>query len=55
MVKQGDKENSNLVWKYREDTKNGNVETLIEICETNNLRITNGFYQSKDIYKYTWT
>lgn len=36
------------------DEVNSNDERLTEFCNTDNLKITNGFYKRKDFYKYTW-
>jgi len=51
----GKRMNDSTVGPYGEDLTNENGERLIELCEFNNLRITNGFYRHKDIHKYTWT
>lgn len=41
--------------QYGEPTLNDNGHKLIELCETNNLKILNGFYKHKDIHRYAWT
>lgn len=33
---------------------NNNRERLITICEQNELKILNGYFQHKEIHKYTW-
>ncbi|XP_060528331.1 craniofacial development protein 2-like [Cylas formicarius] len=50
----GNKAHNKTVGHFGEDTINDNGERLIEICELNDLKITNGFYKHKDIHKYTW-
>jgi hypothetical protein len=32
---------------------NNNGKRLIDLCESNNLRITNGYFKHKMIHKYT--
>lgn len=44
-----------VVGQYGEDTVNNNGERLIELCQQHQLRIWNGFFQHRDIHKYTWT
>ncbi|XP_060524515.1 uncharacterized protein LOC132700934 [Cylas formicarius] len=50
----GRKENDAIIGRFGEDTVNTNGEALIELCEFNNLKITNGFYRHKEIHKFTW-
>ncbi|XP_060530421.1 craniofacial development protein 2-like [Cylas formicarius] len=50
----GIKENDAIIGRFGEDTVNTNGEALIELCEFNNLKITNGFYRHKEIHKFTW-
>ena len=38
---------------FGEDTVNDNGERLIELCTKTSLKIWNGFYNHKNIYKYT--
>lgn len=40
--------------KIKEEVINRNWERINEVCEINNLKITNGFYCQKDIHKSTW-
>jgi len=51
----GMKQHNKVVGQYGEPTKNDNGCRLITLCEQNELKITNGFYQHRDIHKYTWT
>ena len=39
---------------YGETRINDNEERLIDLCESHNLRITNGYFKHKMIHKYTW-
>lgn len=50
----GKKINSTVVGPFGEDNINDNGERLIDICEQNSLKILNGFFQHKEIHKYTW-
>lgn len=50
----GQSRNSKIVSLYGEDQINDNGERLIEVCEYNNLTITNGFFKHKEIHQYTW-
>lgn len=50
----GKRRNDDTVGPFGEDTLNDNGERIIELCETMNLKITNGFYQHKEIHKFTW-
>ena len=34
--------------------ENGNGMRLLQFCAENNLRITNSWFQHKEIYKFTW-
>lgn len=45
---------SDVIGQYGEKTTHYNGIRLAEICESYNLQILNGFYQHKNIYKYTW-
>jgi hypothetical protein len=51
----GKKDQDKIVGRYGEDTINDNGNRLINICNQNNLRIMNGFFQHRDIHKYTWS
>ncbi|XP_030763276.1 craniofacial development protein 2-like [Sitophilus oryzae] len=50
----GKSDNDVTIGKYGEDTLINNGERLIDMCKQNNLRILNGFYQHRNIHKYTW-
>lgn len=50
----GRKKGNAVVGEHGEDTINDNGTRLIDICEHNYLKILNGYYQHKDIHKYTW-
>lgn len=43
-----------VVGTFGEDTCNRNGELLREFATFNQLKITNTFFQKKDIHKYTW-
>lgn len=45
---------SSVVGKFGERELNDNGGRLIEICEQFSLKITNTFFQHRDIHKYTW-
>jgi hypothetical protein len=51
----GRSSNSYTIGRFGEEESNGNGTRLIGLCEQNNLKITNGFFQHKKIYKFTWT
>ncbi|XP_044757727.1 craniofacial development protein 2-like [Coccinella septempunctata] len=50
----GKNRNSQIVGPYGEDTRNDNGNRLITLCEQNDVKIMNGYYQHRDIHKYTW-
>lgn len=50
----GRKDNDKTIGRFGEAVTNGSGERIIELCEMNSLKITNGFYRHKDIHKYTW-
>ena len=50
----GTKVNNQVVGPYGERRINDNGERLIDLCESHNLRITNGYFKHKMIHKYTW-
>jgi len=50
----GQKEGSYVVGRYGEQKINDNGQRLIEMCEFLNFKIMNGFFQHKDIHKFTW-
>nr|XP_018911551.1 PREDICTED: craniofacial development protein 2-like [Bemisia tabaci] len=43
-----------VVGPFGEDVVNDNGNRIIEVCEQNELKILNGFFQHRDIHKYTW-
>ena len=43
-----------IVANFGEDTINDNGERLIELCTQTSLKIWNGFFNHKNIHKYTW-
>ncbi|XP_039274981.1 uncharacterized protein LOC120349093 [Nilaparvata lugens] len=51
----GQKIDSGIIGRHGEDVVNDNGMRWIELCEQYSLRILNGFFQHKDIHKYTWT
>jgi len=46
--------NNKIIGQHGEDVINDNGMRWIEICEQHSLKILNGFFQHKDINKYTW-
>ena len=50
----GTKVNNQVVGPYGETRLNYHGERLIALCESYNLRITNGYFEHKMIYKYKW-
>lgn len=50
----GKKQQDKIVGQFGEDTVNDNGNRLINMCDQNNLRILNGFFQHREIHKYTW-
>lgn len=46
---------NDLVGQYVESITKDNGERLNTLCEQNNLKILNGFFQHRWIHKYTWT
>ena len=51
----GSKTNDTVVGPHGEMLTNGNGRRLIEYCEQYGLRIMNGFYQHRNVHRYTWT
>ncbi|XP_044745272.1 uncharacterized protein LOC123307119 [Coccinella septempunctata] len=45
---------SDIIGPYGEEQVNDNGNRLIQLCETNNSKITNGFFQHRNIHRYTW-
>src|SRR5215510_9937981 len=52
--KNGRKTGDTVVGNFGEDRINDNGERLIELCSQSSLKIWNGFFNHKNIYKYTW-
>lgn len=50
----GRKTNDVIIGPYGEINLNDNGERLIEVCQSHQLKIANGFYKHKDIHIYTW-
>jgi endonuclease/exonuclease/phosphatase family metal-dependent hydrolase len=50
----GKKVNNQVVGPYGESRINDNGERLIDLCESHNLRIVNGYFKHKMIHKFTW-
>jgi len=51
----GSKRNDPAVGPHGELVANDNVCRLIEYCEKYGLRIMNGFFQNRNVHRYTWT
>lgn len=45
---------SKIIGQHGEDVVNNNGTRWIELCEEHSLKILNGFFQHKEINKYTW-
>lgn len=45
---------SKIIGRHGEDVVNDNGSRWIELCEQHSLQILNGFFQHKNIHKYTW-
>jgi PII-like signaling protein len=50
----GRKREDIVVGNFGEDMVNDNGERLIELCTQTLLKIWNGFFNHKNIHKYTW-
>lgn len=50
----GSQDKSEIVGKFGEEVVNENGERLIELCQQYELKIWNGFFEHKEIHKYTW-
>ena len=46
--------NNQIVVPYGDARISDNGESLIDLCESHYLRITNGYFKHKMIHKYTW-
>ena len=51
----GSKRNDPAVGPHRELVANDNGSRLIEYCKQYGLRIMNGFFQHRNVHRYTWT
>lgn len=49
------KKDNKIVGQFGEDQSNDNENRLIEMCEQNDLKILNGYFQHRSIHKFTWT
>lgn len=52
--KTGSRNDSKVVGRYGEEIENDSGQRLIELCESLDLKIMNGFFPHKWIHKYTW-
>ena len=50
----GTKLNNKVVGPYGKTRINDNAERLIDLWESHNLRITNGYFKPEMIHKYMW-
>ena len=50
----GRKVKDKVVGQYGEDVTNDNGTRLIQLCQQYDLKIQNGFFQHKEIHKFTW-
>ena len=50
----GRKTGDTVVGNFGKDMVNDNGERLIELCTETSLKIWNGFFNHKNIHKYTW-
>jgi hypothetical protein len=50
----GRKGNDPVVGNFGRNVLRDNGERLIEICQTHSIKILNGYFQHRDIHKYTW-
>lgn len=51
----GRTENNEIIGRYGEDIRNESGQRLIDLCETQDLKILNGYFPHKEIHKFTWT
>ena len=51
----GRRNSSNIIGRFGEEDSNDNGARLIDLCEQNSLKVKNGFFQYKEIHKFTWT
>nr|XP_018896775.1 PREDICTED: uncharacterized protein LOC109030332 [Bemisia tabaci] len=50
----GSRRGCKVVGPYGEEVVNDSGIRIIDSCDQNDLKILNGFYQRRDIHKYTW-
>jgi hypothetical protein len=50
----GRKTGNTVVGNFGEDRINDNGERSIELCTQTSLRMWNGFFNHKNVHKYTW-
>jgi hypothetical protein len=50
----GRKTGDTVAGNFGEDMVNDNGERLIELCTQTSLKMWNGFFNLKNIHKYTW-
>jgi len=50
----GTEQEDNVIGKFGENVVNENGLRLIELCHRFDLRVMNGYFQHRDIHKYTW-
>ena len=50
----GRDENNSVVGRYGEEPLNNNGTRLRDLCKDMSLRIMNGFFQHKNVHKFTW-
>lgn len=51
----GTRNGDRVVGPYGESTINNDKERLIDLCSQNQPKITNSYYEHRNIHKYTWT
>jgi len=49
------KDKSEVIGPYGEEIQNDNGDRIIDMCYQTNLRVMNGWFEHKDIHKFTWT
>lgn len=51
----GRKKHDRIIGQFGEEILNDNGMRLINLCDQNNLRVVNGFFEHREIHKFTWT
>jgi len=54
-ARRGRNNNNHIIERFGEHESCDNGASLIDLCEQNYLKITSGFFQHKEIYKFIWT